>query len=402
MPIKTTVYFLRDVLQAAQISGSRSRLDIFADRLAKAASEPALTLAMESLLRSVDVNMNRLSADCLVPMVTVASSADAPRVLRWLREQTKLITLLAATNSQEMLHDALQSLELPTPSGAGSAAKRQAYQIPIVARCETPLAHGSDAKAGNATLFRRIQVLADNGNVLNLPYYSGNAVRGQIRDLMADHFLESLGLSNDRSKPVISLWFFYALYSGGALEEKSDATKALTKQLGDNGAIKAEGIRAFREMLPGLSLLGCALGNRVLPGHVQFADLRPLCSEWGTGDRSIAEMLTWEFLTRREDYEDHDKHHGMIANTEVLRTGVSLEGGVDMDSATPELQRSALGRGLLLLQQRGMLGAENRRGFGRVKIEMMDCPDGAIYDAWLAEHKSEILDYLSDLGALAE
>jgi hypothetical protein len=234
---------------------------------------------------------------------------------------------------------------------------------------------------------------------MNLPYYSGNAVRGQMRDLLADHFLTALGLPADRSKPAVALWFFYALYSGGALEEKSDATKALKKQMGDNGAIRADGIRAFRDNLPALSLLGCALGNRVLPGHVQFADLRPVCREWGQGETPVADLLTWEFLTRREDHEDHAEHHGMIANTECLRTGSVLEGGVDMDSAMPEIERSALGCGLALLAKRGMLGAENRRGLGRVRMEMTGAPDAALYEAWLAENKAKILDYLDQIGS---
>src|SRR5690606_6982356 len=123
-----------------------------------------------------------------------------------------------------------------------------------------------------------------------------------------------------------------------ALDENSDATKALKKELGDHGAIRATGIRDFRTMFPALSLLGCALGNRVLPGHCQFGDLRPICYEWGTGERPVAEMMTWEYLTRREDHEDHMVHHGMIANTECLRAGAELEGGVDYDHATPELE----------------------------------------------------------------
>jgi hypothetical protein len=89
----------------------------------------------------------------------------------------------------------------------------------------------------------------------------------------------------------------------------------------------------------------------------------------------------------------------MIANTECLRTGAVLEGGIDMDSAMPEIERAALGCGLALLAKRGMLGAENRRGLGRVSIEMTGAPDAAPYEAWLAEHKAEILDYLNQIGA---
>jgi hypothetical protein len=393
------VEFLRNALSAAQIEGSRGRLDIFADLLVKASSEPTLAACLENLLQAVNASGDRLHAPLVARTMRVAASPDGPRILRWLREQARLATMLAATNDAALVAEALAEMELPPAGETGQAAVRRPYAVGIRAACESPLAHGADGKAGNATLFRRIDVLATNGAHMTLPYYSGNAVRGQMRDLLADHFLHALGLPADRSKPAVALWFFYALYSGGALEEKSDATKALKKQLGDNGSLRAEGIRAFRDNLPALSLLGCALGNRVLPGHVQVADLRPVCREWGTGETPVAELMTWEFLTRREDHENHAEHHGMIANTECLRAGTLLEGGVDMDACMPEIERSALGCGLRLLADRGMLGAENRRGLGRVNIELPNAPDGGCYEAWLAENKAAVIDYLDQIGA---
>jgi hypothetical protein len=356
---------------------------------------------MEHLLRVVNASSDKLSSPLAAQMMRVASSVDAPRVLRWLREEAKLITMLAATNDTALIEEALAEIEMPPAGAIGQAAVRQPYAVGIKAMCETPLAHGADGKAGNATLFRRIDVLATNGAHMSLPYYSGNAMRGQMRDLLADHFLTALGLPADRSKPAVALWFFYALYSGGALEKTSDAAKAIKKQLGESGAIRAEGIRTFRDNLPALSLLGCALGNRVLPGHVQFADLRPVCREWGTSETPVAELLTWEFLTRHEDYEDHTEHHGMIVNTECIRAGTLLEGGVDMDICMPEIERSALGCGLSLLAARGMLGAENRRGLGRVRIEIADAPNSSAYESWLLEHREDVLVYLDQIGALA-
>lgn len=397
----TTIEFLAAALAAADMGGSRGRLDMFADRLVKAASEPTLPAAMEHLLRAVNASADSIHPPLVTKMIAVASSVDGPRVLRWWREQAKLVTMLAGTRDQQLVADTLAAIELPAAAIDGVATSRGGYPITIRATCESPLAHGSDGKAGNATIFRRMQVLVEGGSI-TLPYYAGNAIRGQMRDLMADHFLTSVGLRADRSTPAVSMWFFYALYSGGALEENSEATKALKKQLGDHGAIRATGIRQFREMLPGLSLLGCALGNRVLPGHCQIADLRPVCREWGTGDRPVAELMSWEYLTRREDHEDHLVHHGMIANTEVMRTGALLEGGIDHDDAIAAVELSALGRGIRLFEQRGMLGAENRRGLGKVRFEIKGCPDPALYDAFLAERKNDILKYLESVGALAD
>lgn len=392
--------FCTNAMGAMRLESGRSgKLDLFASRLVKAASEPTLATACEALLRAIDADTDALHPPTIAQMVRVAGGQDGPRVLRWWREQAKLVTLIAATRNEAERTDAMQAVELPAAQGGGQAIARGAYDIGLRGRCETPLAHGADGKAGNATIFRRMDVLGDSGP-LYLPYYAGNAVRGQMRDLMADYLLSALGLSTDRSRPSVALWFFYALYSGGALEEQSDATKALGRELGNHGAARAMGIRTFRELLPGLSLLGCALGNRVLPGRCQFADLRPVCYEWGTGDTPVAELLTWDYLTRREDFEDHTEHHGMIANSEVIRAGAEIEGGVDHDNAISAIELSALGRGLLLLQERGMLGAENRRGFGRVRIEIERCPDPALFDAFLVDRKKEIVSYLRSVDAL--
>lgn len=400
-PTKITIDFLKDVLRASTIEGSRGRLDIFSDRLTKAASEPTLALAMENLMKSLNVSASKMHPPTAATMVHMAGTHSGQQVLKWIREQARLVTMLTATNDAELVKEALESTELPEACATGVAFTRRPYDIGIRAICETPLSHGAEGKAGNATLFRRIDVLGSNDAVMYLPYYSGNAVRGQMRDMLADHFLKALGFKPNRTTPAVKLWFFYALYSGGALEEKSDATKAIKRQLGDNGAIRTDGVRDFRLNLPSLSLLGCALGNRILPGHVQVADLRPECIEWGTGKKSVTELMTWEFLTRREDHEDHEEHHGMIASTECLLPGVILEGGVDLDSSIPEVEASALCCGLTLLKRRGKIGAENRRGMGRVNIELSGAiVDPGIYESWLAENKEKILQYLSDVDAL--
>jgi hypothetical protein len=399
--LNVLIRFLRNVLRFSRIAGSRGKLDIFADRLVRSASESNLIRMMEVLMQSLDCEMNKLSPHVVNEMTAVAVSADASAILRLIRNEPKVITMLLATDDQAVVDEVIGQLELPIFAlDASNASPRRSFQVRIRVTCETPLAHGSDQKAGNATLFRRCQVICPSGNVFELPYYAGNALRGQMRDLLADHFLVSLGLDISRSTPSVKLWFFYALYSGGALEEKSEAIKAVQKELGDSGVVRTDGIREFRDRLPALSMLGCALGNRVLPGHVQIGDLRPLCREWGTGETPVAELMTWEYLTRREDYENHDEHHGMIATTECLRTGTLLEGGIDMDSAMPEVERSALGVGLRLLAARGMLGAENRRGFGRVGIELSGAPDVTMYDAWLVEQKNNVLAYLKKIGAL--
>ena len=394
IPLEITVQFLRNVRFAMEVKGSRGVLDIYTDRVVRSMSEPTLASAMELLMRSTQAAADKLSPVVVAKMVAVASSADAPRVLRWLREHARLAVMLSATNDQTLVSDALADMTLDSVDGDGIAAVRRPFDIPIKVTCEAPLAHGADGKAGNATLFRRIDVMATNGAHMVLPYYSGNAVRGQLRDLLADHFLERIGLDNKR----LALWFFYALYSGGTLEEKSDASKNVIKTLGNNGATRSDGILSFRNHFPVLSLLGCALGNRVLPGRIQVGDLRPLCKEWGTGDKPVSDLLGWEFLTRREDDEDHADNHSMITTTEVLVSGSELAGGIDMGIMT-DLERACLGCGLRLLAERGFLGAENRRGLGRVRMAIDNAPDEKPYIDWLTDNRPKIIAYMAEIDA---
>src|SRR5690554_3122409 len=94
MSVQTTVEFLSAVLSASDMQGSRGRLDTFADRLVKAASEPTLAAAMEHLLRAVNASTDAIYPPLGARMLAVANSADGPRILRWWREQAKLATLL--------------------------------------------------------------------------------------------------------------------------------------------------------------------------------------------------------------------------------------------------------------------------------------------------------------------
>jgi hypothetical protein len=399
--IESIIRALQAIYWNADIPGSRNKADVFGDRITMAATEATLAGCLEMLMRSLNVSLERFPLEHAPRILAVNSSEDGGRILQWIRENSRMACMLAMSKDTEAFREALDSIQLPVANVKSACPARLGFTIPITATCEAPLAHGSDEKAGNATLFRRIKVLCPNGASLHLPYYAGNAVRGQMRDLLADDYLTLLGLRASRSRPPVAMWFFYALYSGGALEEKSEATKAITKELGDNGATRSDGIRGFRLNVPPLSLLGCALGNRVLPGRVQVADLRPTCREWGTGDVPAASLMVREYLTRREDCEDHIENHSMIANTECLRSGTVLEGGVDMDQSLSEIEKACLGRGLELIAKRGLLGAENRRGFGRVKFQIENTPDSTPYVDMIKSKRSEIIGYLQSIGAIS-
>lgn len=399
--IKKLHRFGNTVLHSAKLKSSRNILDVFADRIRQSSMEPTLMLFGQKLCDLMNVETSKLYAPAIREFMDMCSLPNAFPVLKWVRENHTLFSVLC-TSKFEDADEAIKSIVLKDCASTNdSALPRRPYGIPIKAEVLTPLSHGSDIKSGNATLFRRMSVLGRNGSVMSLPYYAGNAIRGQIRDILADHLTSELGLNVDRAKPPYSLWFFHSLYSGGALEEVSASTKAITTELGSGGSVKAEGIRKFRDMLPTLSLLGAAMGNKIISGHADFGDWRPVCQEWGNGgSSSVNDIFAWLYLTRREDHEDHEKHSGMIATTEALKAGTLLEGGVDMRLHIGELSRSALGLGIELLIKRGRIGAQNRADFGSVNIQAENIPDSSLYQKYLKDNRSHIIEYLNTIGAL--
>lgn len=74
MSTRTTIEFLSAALAASDMGGARGRLDTFADRLVKAASEPTLAAAMEHLLRAVNASADAIHPPLAARMLAVANA----------------------------------------------------------------------------------------------------------------------------------------------------------------------------------------------------------------------------------------------------------------------------------------------------------------------------------------
>ncbi|MCK5615013.1 hypothetical protein KAR91_74815 [Candidatus Pacearchaeota archaeon] len=400
-----TVEIIRQIKNASKIKTKRNFMDFFSDRIRQAVTEVTLLKAIERLCNLTSVEITYIGKDRMLNFIKAASLPRSNDILNWLREYPNIAAMIAFMDGNDA-RDAVEQIEMSVSKKKtpGTAILRKAFDINVVATCTTPLAHGGDTKAGNASLFRRMDVLSDTNYVLNLPYYAGNAIRGQVRDLLADHFLRALDIMPNKSRPPIELWFFHCLYAGGALEEVSKSTAAISKIAG-NTAQKAGGIKLIRDMMPALSLLGFAVGNRILSGRCSFGDWRPACKEWGYPDVNVSagDLIEWVFLTRREDHEGHDndKNSSMIASTECLKIGTELRGGINISSHAIDVEKGALAKGLMLLQEIGHIGAENRRDLGGIKVEFEGLPDTVPYESFLIENKQDIIDFLKLIKAIA-
>lgn len=396
---------IASISSSSNLKTSRSFMDLLADRIRLAAStESTMSGFINRLTNSLNATLDDIHRGHLTEVLTLCGDPEAERaVLAWLRTNASLAAMLAFVKREDC-QAALDAIRIDPAGGeGGQAPARKPYAVTIRATAETPISHGSDQKSGNSTLFRRIQVITENGALLELPYIAGNAVRGQLRDIIADNFARGLGLTPRRDKPPFALWFFHAIYSGGALSEGGKEGKAVDGLLGVGGALKTEGLRTLRDTLPMVSLLGCAMTNRIIPGRIEVGDLRPVCHEWSNGGtQPVRDLMTWTYLTRREDHEEHEKgdNSSMIANTECLRPGTVLEGGIDLSPHISEIEASCLGDALESWMQVGTIGAQNARGLGRIALTIEGAASGHAYREWLASHRQQILALLTQLGAI--
>jgi len=412
--VTKTLSVLGELVNNATLNVSRNRYDFYADRLRVATTESNLLAAVNRYSELLGCPV--LSEQATMNIMLASSATDAKAVYQWLREQPKVAIGMTKIkyDDRAAVIDALVEAYEAQEVKEGIQKPRRPFDIGITALVTQALAHGDDAKAGNAQLFRRCDVRGG----LRLPFYSGNAIGGAMRDLLADHYLQALGIRLDKAEPAVNIWAFHLLYSGGIMADGAipkEFERVLTGAAA--GTMRSDGVRQLRNMIPFFSMMG-GIGKTPMEGYAYINDLRPQCIEWGTGDTSVNDLMSWRFLARRDDFEgrtskqqlaDGDSqaetaNTSMLANTECLAEGTVLDGGIDISNHISEIEMSALSRGLLLLQEHGYLGGKKHRGYGRVNIEYQTSLmlDPKPYDDYLQAHKAEILEYLQTIGAFSQ
>jgi len=285
----------------------------------------------------------------------------------------------------------------------------------------SPLAHGHDEKAGNVCLFRRQpQVDPFTGEQALVPIYTGNAIKGQWRDLFFARMLRAL-----KVKPETDLSQRRAqeLFSGGTIEKGADgATARLDVRM-----------RA-RSTIPAIDLLGGCIEQQIMSGLLRVHDCTLLCREnaW----KLYRMMEPTDVLGRPLDYEDfaasllpsddwtllrlgvrhahRDLPGGdlsadeggaqMIWNTEAIKPGARLfhTFSVVSLSTVSTLAQSCLADLLEDFADVGLLGAQTSRGYGQVSTlgykpaeKAEPLPSGAEYLDYLSTHREPILEWLA-------
>jgi len=263
----------------------------------------------------------------------------------------------------------------------------------------TPIFHGGDEKTGQETLLRRMKWIV-HGKPEEIPYIEGNAIRGYLRRLIMEDFLNQVEYETKTPR------LYHCLFAGGVLEEVSEqATGKLDLALRRN-------IRAF---LTPLSLLGGSIANQAFSGKLVVGKALPVCSELNeylpvTSELSIYTFLTFSFATRRAEREGPEQTQKkekkqknspvqMIYRHECFVPGTKFYHWFTLLDTT-EIEKSCFARMIQLWRERPYIGGRSATGSGEIKIDYEIPYDEEPYLKFLKERKKEIQETLASLEQL--
>ena len=248
-------------------------------------------------------------------------------------------------------------------------------------RTLAPLSHIGESISTCSYLVQE-PILQPDGSLEEVFCYSGNAWRGQLRDLSAAYMLDRLG--NAR----VPLDMFHLLFSGG--------------KIGGDQVVDIERARAVRRAIPMLALFGGGMGNQILPGKLRVANCYPVCrealpvlpEEW----HPRAETITYRSLTfeksfsRKDDTKDERllphvaaSDHPLLAapdkkkasdevstqmrmTAELLIAGATLYTEIEVLDAT-EVELGCLVAALSRFAASPHNGGQANKGHGRVALD---------------------------------
>lgn len=130
------------------------------------------------------------------------------------------------------------------------------YRIETIYTLLQPLSHIGESESTQS--FLNTTTVVNGDKIEEVMVYSGNALRGMLRDCGARYLLNKLQIQ-------VSLKAFHLLFSGGSI--------------GGAQSIDIDQARAIRKALPFVSLFGGGVGNQILDGKLKQTFAYPICRE---------------------------------------------------------------------------------------------------------------------------
>jgi hypothetical protein len=266
---------------------------------------------------------------------------------------------------------------------------------PIIHRANTP--DEGVLALGNQSFHRKMKVFYEGKPVL-LPVISGNSIRGIMRRLGGESFLELLQLDPNQIHPKL----YYLLFSGGSLEEGGGKGKRKSNNEGQSKPAKIV-MEELRRKIPLVSLLGCSYQNQILQGKVMVDFLIPYVDEvaelYGKPKPGIraGEITDWLFYTRVDDLEQDEKQFSnqMIYTMEYILPGIEFIHCFTL-MGTSVVETALFVHLLEELRTFGHIGGKIAQGHGRVEFnyEVSSELSSAPYLDYIRNNRETILKFL--------
>lgn len=251
----------------------------------------------------------------------------------------------------------------------------------FVINADTKLSHNGGERYGNVALFRRARIVGSDGNTIEIPCISGNAIRGSMRDFCALEFMKALQRANG-SETKVSADVFHLMFSGGALKEANSA--------GDIDLAKK-----MRENLPVVSIFGGAYGNVIYPGKIQVGFMIPIVKQTlhlipefareaygGNEPPGVFDIIGLDMYTRKNDASDSsksvyiDKEAGDVDSNQMIYHIDSIVAGTKFYWWLNAIDLIDEEEAILNFVVRNLpnipIGGKRAVGYGRVSIQTLN------------------------------
>lgn len=254
------------------------------------------------------------------------------------------------------------------------------YKIKLL----SPLSHNSDENFGTDVQLRTYKVKYGN-DFEDIPFISGNSIRGILRRRIIKDFIDQLGIK------ALAEQTYFQLFSGGILE-KGSYNIEIAKQ------------KEIRENIPPISLLGTAFSNFIMSGKMKVGIGILISKETNkfTGENSqdsYVNFIDEVFYTRKDDREDkeNDITIQMKYSGQILIPGAELKTFFIIENAT-EIEASCFARMIKLMKDQPFLCGKSSIGHGKVEYISLDLAESEEeYMKHLTENKEEIVEFVSNL-----
>ena len=266
---------------------------------------------------------------------------------------------------------------------------------------KSTILHFGNEKTGSTPILRTIYMYVEGQGEIPFPYVNGNAIRGKLRRLLMKDFFQLLNVEPE----LLNTKIYHTFFTGGALESTEETY----------GAIDLELRREIRGLFPPLALLGCAIGNQMIPGKLKVGHAFPVCAEYlqylpenlKKDERirmSVRTFTDESFQTRRDDLKAERKEDEqatqMKVDYECFIPGTKFYHWFVLEYPN-RMDESCFGRCMNLFRRAPYIGGMSAIGNGEIEFDYQpEFPSEKYYLDFVKGQKKSIKKLIAKLGEI--